>query len=504
VAANQLYVGRGNTANDNIIIIQDNDSLLQVTNNFFVGYHGSGNALEATQGAHLKTGNAFIGHQNDSEDNSVLLSGATWEAQDLTVGRSGRNNTMELHDGALMISANTYLGYNSDANTIWIDGQGSCWTNYATFFVGYRSAGTGNVVRISNGGSLLAAALAVRGGNQLKMNNGASISISGGSSATLHGGGQMLIGESQGANNLSIANGGRVESGNATLGLLATANANSVSITDAGSQWNAAQFVVGESGGGNTLNISNGGQLNAETLNIGNQTSSGNNRVTVSGANAQINLSGALDIGAGEAVANRLELLLDGRLSSQTARVRNNATLHLGNGVLFTTDSTQIDSGATLSGWGQISGSVTNMGVINIGDASHFETLSFADSLFLAGSSEIIFDLAAINAYDRVVCQQEIDFDGKLTIHLANGFSPQLNDVFDLFNWSSGSPSTFSSFALPAFSQGSTLSWDTSDLSTDGTIKVVPEPMAISLILLAALLLAIPYRIFKAGRLGFL
>jgi hypothetical protein len=144
------------------------------------------------------------------------------------------------------------------------------------------------------------------------------------------------------------------------------------------------------------------------------------------------------------------------------------------------------------------------MGVINIGDATHIETLSFADSLFLTDSSEIIFDLAAINAYDRVVCQQEIDFGGKLTVRLVNNFEPQLNDVFDLFNWNTTTPTSFSTFNLPAFSQGSTLSWDTSNISTDGTIKVVPEPMAISLILLAALLLAIPYRIFKAGRLGFL
>ena len=70
-----------------------------------------------------------------------------------------------------------------------------------------------------------------------------------------------------------------------------------------------------------------------------------------------------------------------------------------------------------------------------------------------------------------------------------NGFSPSAGESFDLFNGpTSGS---FAQISLPALSNG--LSWNTSNLYTNGTISVVPEPATLSLLGSAILGLGVVY-----------
>jgi len=106
----------------------------------------------------------------------------------------------------------------------------------------------------------------------------------------------------------------------------------------------------------------------------------------------------------------------------------------------------------------------------------------FNNDLILRSSSEIVLDLAGTNHYDRITVAGEIDFNGKLTVRLAGGFTPEEGDTFDLFDWNneSGAFSASSSPSLPSLSGGK--SWDISNLYVDGSIKVVPEPFAVSLI----------------------
>ena len=65
-------------------------------------------------------------------------------------------------------------------------------------------------------------------------------------------------------------------------------------------------------------------------------------------------------------------------------------------------------------------------------------------------------------------------FGGTLTVSNIGGALTN-GDVFNLFDWSSTS-GAFSTVTLPGLSGG--LTWDQSQLYTNGTIAVVPEPAA--------------------------
>ncbi|RKX41749.1 MAG: hypothetical protein DRP64_10950 [Verrucomicrobia bacterium] len=496
VYGTSIHLGHKKNSNGNEVLIDGTGSRLVATDNLYVGFRGSGNTLRASNGARIETLDAFLGRYAGSDSNTISLSNAKWSARNFSVGHLGNGNRFFLSDGAGVDTLNTYLGYDAGSNEIWIDGNGSTWTNYATFFVGYHSSSIGNVVHIDNGGSLFSAALAVRTGNSFVMNNGASALISGGTTASLSGGGMLVVGETQGGNTLAITAGGIVESGESILGLLAPATANSASVDGSGSQWNTTRLVIGDAGGDNSLSVSNGGSVSASKIILGNMASSGYNQITVTGARSQIISAGTLDIGLGGGRGNRLQLLAGGQAYAQTATIHSNAAVHLENGYLVANVGTLIKNGGTLSGWGQVSGSVTNLGLIDIGDAFHFETLAFGDSLVLADSSEIIFDIASLNAHDKVTVARNISYGGTLTVRLANGFTPQLGDTFDLFDWTTGVPGSFDTINLPAFSNPS-LSWDTSMLSTDGSIEVVPEPVVAGLIGIAGSLLLVANRLFR-------
>ena len=69
---------------------------------------------------------------------------------------------------------------------------------------------------------------------------------------------------------------------------------------------------------------------------------------------------------------------------------------------------------------------------------------------------------------------------GLLDVELIDGFTPQVGESFEVFDGNISG--TFSQLSLPALGNG--LSWDTSDLYTNGTISVVPEPS--TLVILAA------------------
>jgi hypothetical protein len=76
--------------------------------------------------------------------------------------------------------------------------------------------------------------------------------------------------------------------------------------------------------------------------------------------------------------------------------------------------------------------------------------------------------------YDALVAGA-ISLNGTVKVSLVNGFAPSAGQSFDVLDWSggfAGSPAfDFSAAALPAG-----LTWDTSQFSTDGTLRVVPVP----------------------------
>ena len=109
--------------------------------------------------------------------------------------------------------------------------------------------------------------------------------------------------------------------------------------------------------------------------------------------------------------------------------------------------------------------------------------VTFGGNAYLAKSTNTVMQLAgpiAGSQYDQITVTGQLVLAGDLDVVLLNGFQPQAGQSFQLFNGElSGA---LNQVTLPALSNG--LSWNTSNLDTNGTISIVPEPS--TLVLLAA------------------
>jgi len=543
VSNNTGYIGRESTTIGNEVFLSGAGTLWTNQSDLHIGYGGQENQLTLTDQAQVQVGeNTTIGYQNTAIGNSMRINNASLITKNLTIGRSGASNRLTLENGGFaelydpigqiilgrqasafnnllevttgarltspgdiiigysgsgnqlqilsggkVESVNAYIGYaaNSVGNIVRIDGADSEWINEAALYIGYNGSSTGNLVRISNGGSLLAGALSIRSGSGLKMNGGSAM-ISGGASGALAGGGNFTIGDTTGGSILTIRNGGRVASGLSILGNMITANNNTATIEDAGSEWIATDLTVGHHGSNNRMNILNGGRVETDRVLVGAASGSGNNEILISGAGSEWSNTGEIIVGLNEELNNRWRVENSGRTTTRTATIARNGTLHLENGTFQTQDGLHIDSGGTLSGWGQIDGDVTNLGLILPGDASQSGTLAFGDALVLSNPSELVFTLWDSTSFDRITVDDHLTFGGKLTVELGGGFVPQYGDSFDLIDWNTASGS-FDTTVLPTLTGA--LSWDTSELYTTGTIRAVPEPAVAVFIALGGMIL---------------
>ncbi len=105
-------------------------------------------------------------------------------------------------------------------------------------------------------------------------------------------------------------------------------------------------------------------------------------------------------------------------------------------------------------------------------------------NLFFSEDNLLILELGGLergDEFDALISDGSLSFDGELQISLINGFNPNLDDSFDLFDFVSSS-GQFSILTLPTLQSG--LTFDTSQLYSSGVISVVavPEPGAIFLV----------------------
>jgi hypothetical protein len=109
-----------------------------------------------------------------------------------------------------------------------------------------------------------------------------------------------------------------------------------------------------------------------------------------------------------------------------------------------------------------------------------------------------VFDLGGTvrgDQYDALSVAGPLTLDGGLLVRLINGFVPEDGDRFDLFDFTS-LDGAFDQMSLPQLTPG--LAWDTSSLSVDGSIVVVPEPACGILFSAGAVLVAFCRR--RTGR----
>jgi len=154
------------------------------------------------------------------------------------------------------------------------------------------------------------------------------------------------------------------------------------------------------------------------------------------------------------------------------ATVVSNGTLIVDGSVAGTV---LVKSGATFGGSGSIAGLVTLEAGTTVGagtsiDTNSIGTLTLAVSPSLASNVTVVAKLNRTNSQtaDRItVTGNPIAYSGTLILK-NSGEALQVNDTFTVFNASSYS----GSFTLVSQTLGQVVTWDTSNLAVDGTVRV--------------------------------
>ena len=276
----------------NSISVTGNRSVWSNGQDLAVGYPGACNRVVVNNGGLLIDNRGYLGsYASGSSNNSVLVSdtGSVWtNASDVRIGDSGGANSLTISNGGNVFGAYGYVGYGGGTNSVLVSGAGSIWTNALDLYIGY--SGAGNSLAIL-GGAAVCSTVGHIGYNSTAANNSVTI---GGTGSVWNANSDMYVGENGSNNNLSVSDGGQLIPGaDGTLYVggdvnnSTTASRNHV-VVSGGVIRNANSFFspaayIGYSGSGNSLVISNGGQLISGYGYVGERSSSSNNIALVTG-----------------------------------------------------------------------------------------------------------------------------------------------------------------------------------------------------------------------------
>jgi T5SS/PEP-CTERM-associated repeat protein len=272
------YLGNFTRGSNNSAFVSGSGSIWSNSSDLCVGNFGAGNGLVISGSGNVYNASASIGSNATATGNSVVVKdpGSIWRlvgniSIGLTVGYSGTGNSLVISNGGRVVEINNpigappnnYIGFNptSTNNNVTVTDAGSRWNGYR-LRLGYSGAGNSLIVR--NGGSV-SSDFCWMGYNSSSGNNLALVSDFG-SIWSNHG--PQYVGYSGGGNSLVISNGGQLidlpasDSDDYFVGYNLSSVNNGVLVTGAGSLWRAyANVYVGYSGAGSSLVISNGGQV---------------------------------------------------------------------------------------------------------------------------------------------------------------------------------------------------------------------------------------------------
>ena len=507
------------SANNNTLIVRGAGSQWISSSSIGIGItHGNSNAMVVADGAHVSSSGGNVG--------------------------TGRRGYYSRYSSSSSRRTDNDYSTSSIDNSVTVTGAGSRWDNSGSINVGV-TYGNGNSIFVSNGGILSSAGGSIGRGYAGSSSYSSSYYSSSSSSysstsstnnsLTVAGNGSrwdnagaLSLGIMNGNNNtLLIENGGVVTNATATIGQgrasssyswgsssAGYGNDNKVVVDGEGSSWsNSGNILLGNNNGNrNSISISNGGTVTADSMEIGKGSYSSsiaradNNRVEVSGSGSRLDVSGTITIGNNYATGNELSVSDGGAVAAETISIASGNSVVLDQGGTLSLsgdfDSNQPGSlsfnGGVLSVEGMVSGFTTlnanarletaNLNGPFIVHGTFAPGNSPADSivngsLTIASDGTLEMELGGYGLgteYDRLTVTGLGELEGSLDVVFIDGFAPTNGASFDLFNWDGGVNGTFSDINSSTLPEG--LSWDTSNLYTNGTVTVIPEPSVLALV----------------------
>lgn len=410
-----IEVGWNVASSNNTLSVVGTNTFLSSSNWLIVGVYGSFNSLVVSNGGTVvNSGNGWIGRTTNSSNNSVLVTGegSTWRSGLLDVGRLGPGNRLVISNGGSVVCQWSYISQdpNSSNNTVIVTDPGSIWTNSRTLNIGNQD--TGNLLIISNGGTVVAFEGCLIGVRTNSSNNFVLIT---GTGSRLNNNipSGVVVGYGAPSNRLIISNGGAVDgTGSVIVGAQTNSSNNFVHVSGVGSSINAGGVTVGSREPGNSLIIDAGAAVRTQSGSIGTSAFSSNNIVRVSGEGSIWSNSSTFSVGVGSgnavAISNGGTLVSSNGWISSAAGSSNNAVQVLGNGSIWTNVSKVTVGGAgsgtlTIANGGiiaapagiTIASSNTSTSALNIGSYGGTDTAGsiFASSVtFGSGKGAINFN----------------------------------------------------------------------------------------------------------------
>jgi T5SS/PEP-CTERM-associated repeat protein len=386
----------------------ETNNICQATNwpgDLVIGSNTFADVLVIRNGGSVVNDDAYLGYEPNSSNNTVLVTDPgsqwiTWQDAESYIGLSGSGNSLIVCNGAYVYGGDScgFVGENatSSGNLLLVTGANSVWDSDEGLSIGEE--GAGNRLVVSDGGRVSSGDNCLLGTEASSSSNNTALVTDPGSLLQVYSG--LYVGVYGAGNSLVVSNGGQLVVRNDTaLGAYdLSSSKNSIVVTDPGTVWtNSGNLFVGVHGAGNSLVISNGAQVvNLGDLVMGsNDPSSSNNTAVVTGPGSVWSNAGSLSVGEN---ADYESLTV-----SDGAMLLTSSNLYIGLGELFLTNcAVTVTSGTLTVGDGEGDGMIEISGgtlTVNAGSAVTtdylflpnwiYSTLVYNGGTIAAGTLEI-------------------------------------------------------------------------------------------------------------------
>ncbi|MBX9743125.1 MAG: autotransporter domain-containing protein [Chthoniobacterales bacterium] len=383
-SASNAILGFDSSGNNNSIIIDNSSFILTSTNYyaFIVGSYGSSNSLIISNETCVSNFYGVIGYGSTASNNLAIVTdpGSIWtNNQNFYIGFTGNNNSLIISNGGQVIVTgvatgaspfgSSYIGLASSGNNVLVTGSNSLFSNSGCLFVG--NIGSNNSLTIEEGGEVIDynSITFTTSTNRGVITTNYTTNFAGtigafsdyaGDSVTLsstnsfwNNYGDIAVGYGGYSNSL-IINAGTVFDTNGYIGYLNTASNNTALVNGTNSLWtNAENIYVGYEGkSGNSLVITNGGQVVDKNGYVSYDAGTSNNNVFIS-SNSLWSNSENLYIGASNPTnttgQGSVNLSGNGTMIAQNIYIGTNSSLNFSGGIVHADTVSLAGGKATIS-----------------------------------------------------------------------------------------------------------------------------------------------------------